>query len=115
VNAAAHVAHDGKSYDGKSSPHWYDPIQFHELILAHGSQPLRSLIAQLDGCTGGKAGDIVATAGLDRAICGNITREQATTLLAMARKQARPVSAERLGQIGRVPKTRVQIFISAPC
>ena len=101
LTAAARIAHDGKSYDGKSSPHWYDPVQFHELILAHGSQPLRSLIAQLDGCTGGKAGEIVAAAGLDRATCDSFTREQATTLLTIARKQARPVSAERLGHVGR--------------
>ena len=26
------VAHEGKSYDGKSSPFWYDPVQFHELL-----------------------------------------------------------------------------------
>ena len=54
VQAAAEIAHEGKSYDGRSSPFWYDPVQFHELILAHGSQPLRSLIAQLDGCSGGR-------------------------------------------------------------
>ena len=101
LTAAARIARHGKSYDGRSSPHWYDPVQFYELILAHGSQPLRSLIAQLDGCSGGKAGEIIAAAGLDRATCDSITREQATTLLTMARKQARPVSAERLGHIGR--------------
>ena len=57
---------EGNRYEGKSSPFWYDPVQFHELILAHGSQPLRGLVAQLDGCTGGKAGEIVTAAGLDR-------------------------------------------------
>ena len=31
--------------------------------------PVRELIAHLDGCTGGKAGEIVAAAGLGRAIC----------------------------------------------
>ena len=74
VRAAAEIAHKGKSYDGKSSPFWYDPSQFHELILAHGSQPLRSLVAQLDGCTGGKAGEIVAAAGLDRMSCESVNR-----------------------------------------
>jgi hypothetical protein len=91
----------GGSYEGKSSPFWYDPVQFHELLLAHGVQPLRSLIAQLDGCSGGKAGEIVTGAGLDRATCASVTSEQAASLLNIARKQARPVSAERLGSVGR--------------
>jgi hypothetical protein len=33
----------GKSYDGRSSPFWYDAAQFHELLLAFGAQPVRSL------------------------------------------------------------------------
>jgi hypothetical protein len=101
VEAAAYIADDGKTYDGKTSPLWYDPVQFHELILAHGSQPLRRLIAQLDGCSGGKAGEIVAAAGLDRATCESVNRRQATTLLVTARKHARPVSPDRLGFVGR--------------
>jgi hypothetical protein len=98
ANAAAAV---GKSYDGRSSPFWYDAAQFHELLLACGAQPVRSLIAQLDGCTGGKAGEIVAAAGLERATCAEIDRHQAIRLLKAAREQARPVSPERLGGIGR--------------
>jgi len=84
-----------------SSPYWYDPSQFHELILAHGAQPLRALVAHLDGCSGGKAGEIVAAAKLDRKACADVTRQQATALLAAARKHARPVSPERLGCVGR--------------
>jgi len=91
----------GRSYDGASSPYWYDPAQFHELILAHGTQPLRLLVAHLDGCSGGKAGEIVAAAGLDRQACTDVTRQQATALLAAARKRVRPVNPERLGCIGR--------------
>jgi hypothetical protein len=101
VRAADAIANDGKSYDGRSSPFWYDPVQFHELILAHGAQPLRALVAQFDGCTGGKAGEIVAAAGLDRMSCQSVNRHQATALLAIARKHARPVSPERLGCVGR--------------
>jgi hypothetical protein len=92
---------NGKSYDGKTSPYWYDPIQFHELLLAYGSQPLRSLIAQLDGCSGGKAGEILSAAKLDRATCGSVNRQQAMDLLKIVRRHARRVSAERLGLIGR--------------
>ena len=36
--------------------------QFHELLYASGNTPVRELIAELDGCTGGKAGEIVAAA-----------------------------------------------------
>jgi hypothetical protein len=98
---AIHLANHGKGYDGRSSPFWYDASQFHELLLAHGPQPLRGLVAQLDGCTGAKAGEIVAAAGLDRMPCNSVNRQQATALLQAAREYARPVSAERLGAVGR--------------
>jgi hypothetical protein len=101
VQQATDIAFDGQSYEGKTSPYWYDPVQLHELLLAHGNQPLRSLIAQLDGCSGGKAGEIVTTAGLDRMTCESVSREQTATLLEIARKYARPVSPERLGSVGR--------------
>jgi hypothetical protein len=101
VRLAHAVAGCGQPYSGRSSPFWYDAAQFQELLLACGDQPVRSLIAQLDGCTGGKAGDIVAAAGLDRARCQDVNREQATLLLTQARKAARPVSPERIGFIGR--------------
>jgi hypothetical protein len=76
-------------------------VQFHELILAHGAQPLRSLIANFDGCSGGKAGEILASASLARASCDRVSLAQATRLLAIARKHARPVGPERLGLVGR--------------
>jgi hypothetical protein len=100
VRAAAAMA-QGETYTGKSSPHWYDPVQFHELLRAHAGQPVRSLIAQLDGCSGGKAGEIVAAAGLDRLSCEQVSRAQATILLEAARKHARLVNPERLGFVGR--------------
>jgi hypothetical protein len=90
----------GKVYAGRSSPHWYDPAQFHELVVAGGNTPVRELVASLDGCTGGTAGEIVAAAKLNRALCKDVTRAQATALLQAARQQAKPVSAERLGAIG---------------
>jgi hypothetical protein len=101
VRAAQAVAGAGETYHGRSSPFWYDAAQFHELLLACGPQPVRNLIAQLEGCTGGKAGEIVGAAGLDRVRCEDIDRQRATKLLAIARQHARPVSAERLGHIGR--------------
>jgi hypothetical protein len=91
----------GETYQGKTSPWWYDQVQFHELLLAYGTQPLRGLIAQLDGCSGGKAGEIVAAAKLGRASCADVDRKHATTLLEMTRQYTRPVSPERLGCVGR--------------
>jgi len=90
----------GKVYAGRSSPWWFDGSQFHELLLASGSTPVRELISTLDGCTGATAGEIIATAKLNRAACNTITREQATALLEAARRHAKPVTAERLGAIG---------------
>jgi hypothetical protein len=90
----------GKSYAGKSSPWWYDGAQFHELLLASGTTPVRELVANLDGCSGGTAGVIVDAAKLNRTACKNVTREQATDLLLVARSLARPVKADRLGAVG---------------
>jgi len=48
---------DRQSHAGKSSPWWCDGSQFHELLYASGTTPVREVIANLDGCTGGKAGE----------------------------------------------------------
>jgi hypothetical protein len=96
---ALHLA-QGKTYGGRSSPWWYDLSQFQELLYASGDRPVRELIANLDGCTGGNAGVIVGAAKLNRAICKNVTRDQATDLLEAARLFAKPVKPERLGAVG---------------
>jgi hypothetical protein len=102
LQLAGEVAGQGETYKGSSSPYWYDAAQFHELLLAFGTQPVRELIAQLDGCTGGRAGEIAAAVGVERLRrCKDISRARATKLLHAARQQVRPVSAERLGSIGR--------------
>jgi hypothetical protein len=90
----------GQSYQGKSSPWWYDAPQFHELLSASGNVPVRELVANLDGCTGGKAGEIVAEAELGRMACADISREQADRLLDVARDNAREVKPMRLGVVG---------------
>jgi hypothetical protein len=101
VRVAQSVAGIGESYQGRSSSFWYDAAHFHELLLACGAQPLRGVVAELDGCTGRKAGEIVAAAGIDRVRCQDVKREQAIKLLVIARTHARPVTPERLGQVGR--------------
>jgi hypothetical protein len=97
---ALHFARHGSVYAGKSSPHWYDAVQFHELLYASGPRPVRELIAQLDGCTGGKAGEIVAQARLGRALCKDVTRSGAENLLDAAQENAKAVTPERLGAVG---------------
>ena len=91
----------GQSYGGKSSPHWYDPPNFHELLSASGDRPVRELIAHLDGCTGGTAGEIVTAAGLGRMVCREIDGEQATKLLERpAIMPGRSIQSARRGGAG---------------
>jgi hypothetical protein len=94
-----------QAYSGKSSPFWYDAAQFHELLYASGKRPVRELVAELDGCSGGKAGEIVAAARLGRMLCQDITRTQAEKLLEVARENARPVKPERLGTMSANART----------
>jgi hypothetical protein len=97
---AQHFARFGQSYGGKSSPHWFDAANFLELLSASGERSVRDLIAHLDGCTGGRAGEIVAAAGLSRAVCADVIRQQAEKLLAVAQDHAKPVRPQRLGAVG---------------
>ena len=90
----------GTAYAGDSSPWWYDVPQFHELLSACGATPVRTLIASLDGCAGGKAGEIVAAAGLGRRSCKDVGRDQAARLLKAARAAVKPVNPKRLGGVG---------------
>ena len=98
--AIAIAMQTGETYGGKSSPFWYDIPQFHELLSASGNTPVRELIANLDGCTGARAGEIVARAGLGRKVCADVNQVQARKLLLAARAHARPVNPRRLGAVG---------------
>jgi hypothetical protein len=106
ARVACYLSRAGSTYSGKTSPWWYDVPQFHELVSASGDTPVRELVAQLEGCTGGKAGEIVAAAGLGRAACSSVTQVQARTLLLVARESARPVKPKRLGSLGPDPFPR---------
>ena len=90
----------GERYAGKSSPFWYDPDAFFELLNAAGDRPVRSLVAELDGCTGGKAGTIAAA--FKGRSCASLSRAEAGALLDAARDLARPVRPERLGAVGPI-------------
>lgn len=91
----------GEGYRGKTSPYWYDGDAFFELLQAAQGRPVRDLVADLDGCSGAKAGKIAA-AFLGRS-CDSVTREEAEELLAVARQYAKPVAPRRLGSIGDCP------------
>jgi hypothetical protein len=93
----------GEKYTGKSSPFWYDAPQFLQLLSASPDTLLvRELIAELDGCSGGKAGEIVNAADLQRTLCKDVTREQAADLLKIARLRAKAVTPQRLGAVGDI-------------
>jgi hypothetical protein len=61
---------------------------------------VRALVERLDGCAGGRAGEIVAAAGLRRKACHQIDALGAARLLQEARAVAKPVNPKRLGAVG---------------
>ena len=100
ARSAAELAGQGEIYRGRSSPHWYDGEVFFDLLQAAGGRSVRELVAELDGCTGAKAGRI-AEAFKSR-VCDSLSRTEATGCWTAAQRQARPVSPSRLGQVGEV-------------
>ena len=100
ANLAIRLAKGGSSYIGQSSPYWYDAPQFHELLSASVGTSVRALVAELDGCAGGRAGEIVAAAGLTRTACHEVDALGAARLLQEARAVAKPVNPKRLGAVG---------------
>src|SRR5262249_58905251 len=84
----------------KTSRCGYAQAQFPDLLSAVGRGRVRERVANLDGCSGAKAGEIVTQAGLARAICESATREQADKLLDVARENAKPVKPSRLIGVG---------------
>ena len=85
-------------YSGKSSPHWYDTDSFLELFRAAGNLTVREVVEEFDGCSGGKAGQIAAD--FKNKPAKHLTRDEAEQLLTEAKKSARPVKPERLGNLG---------------
>jgi hypothetical protein len=88
----------GKAYKGAPSPFWYSADHFYEMLQAAGGRPVRSIIETLDGCAGGRAGNICSP--YKATPCAALDRGQATALLGAARAHAKQVSAARLGAIG---------------
>jgi hypothetical protein len=100
AETAISLAKGGKTYEGRSSPHWYDTDAFFELLqAAPRSQTVRELIATLDGCAEPKAGKICSL--FKGRLARDLDRSEAGRLLAAAQAQARKVPPDRLGAIGR--------------
>ncbi|MDB5575869.1 MAG: hypothetical protein JWR80_1045 [Bradyrhizobium sp.] len=91
-------AAQGKTYGGTPSPFWYSADHFFEMLQAAGGRPVRSIIERLDGCTGGRAGQICSTYRAMPAAA--LDRGQAVALLGAARAHAKQVNPSRLGSVG---------------
>jgi len=100
ARAAIEMAGYDAGYAGKSSAHWFDADAFYELVHCSGSRLVRDLIANLDGCSGGKAGE-VASAFLGRS-CASLTRAETTMLLELAQDMTTPPAIKRLGAVGKI-------------
>ena len=89
----------GGTYGGKTSPWWYDAGHFHELLLASRAQPVRALVASLDGCTGGRRAR--SSGGrLSASLQRGHARRCRRPARGRAREEARRVKPERLGSVG---------------
>jgi hypothetical protein len=98
AQVARHLASTGSTYQGKSSPHWFDVQAFQELLDAAGDKPVRELMALFDGCGDGEK--IATQARLGRATCSGLDQKQAAKLLAVAQENTEPVNPKKLGSVG---------------
>jgi DNA topoisomerase 6 subunit A-like protein len=87
----------GSVYTGRTSPHWYDGDAFFDILQAT-DRPVREFIANLDGCSGARAGDVAGQ--FKGRACDSLSRNEAVGLLMLARSLSKPVRPERLGAIG---------------
>jgi DNA topoisomerase VI subunit B len=99
-----------------TSPHWYTPSQFRDLVGAFlhadrqteaGARLLSTFLAEFDGFSGSAAqGDVLRALGLRRATLealvaeGAIDQVLADQLLQAMQGRARPVAPKRLGVLG---------------
>src|SRR5262249_59369279 len=84
------LARCGSRYTGKTSPHWYAPDIFHELLQSAGSRTARELIAEFDGCAEPKAGRIAAP--FKGRLARSLDRDEERSILVVAKVTVYPVS-----------------------
>jgi hypothetical protein len=87
------------AYCCKTSAHWYDSEAFHELCKAAGDMTVRQLLEKFDGCAGAKAGKLAAD--FKGRTASDLSRDESTSILLAARMASKPVTAKRLGGIGK--------------
>jgi hypothetical protein len=87
------------TYNGGSSPYWFDEDAFWELCQS-SSGTARALVASLEGCRDPKTAGEVAAPWHGRP-AASLTREEAGELLRAARNASKPCKPDRLGFVGR--------------
>lgn len=98
--AKATAAH-GKRYAGRTSPWMHDSVSFWEMLQSVRDTSVERLLAEkFDGCSDRKRAEEIAENLLGRT-CETITRDESRLLLERARAATKPVTAERLGKVGR--------------
>jgi hypothetical protein len=92
-----------ESYKGKTSPLWYDPDAFYELLQAAKGKTLRELVASFEGYAEPKAGRLIQQEGYNGEMSRELSREQAKSLLGVLRSGiVNPVPPKKLGEVGPV-------------
>lgn len=85
------------TYQGKSSAWWYDSDSWYELMQAAGATPLDQLLPQFDGMQGGPLRTLILDYG--KGAAGDLSRDDADTLLGAMRGMAREVNPNKIGKM----------------
>ena len=110
ANEAIRMAAHGRTYDGKTSPWWYDPTTFHELLIASGALPVREPDRALRRLHRGQGWRDRRGGRARRTTCENVTRE-AGRAPARGRPREHPAGeaeAARSGGPGGLPRPRLR-------
>jgi len=91
----------GELYKGKSSPWWYGPAEFLELLHSAGTLPVESLIKEMEGCSGYKKLREVVGSLLGKT-CKTVAASESEGLLERARNNSKEVIPTRIGCVGRL-------------
>jgi hypothetical protein len=96
---AQELAHRGKPYKGRTSPHWYDSDSFWEFLQASVGMTAGQVVTQMQDCS--KKAERIAGEHFSRP-AQHLTREEAEAVLMAAREESEPVAPARLGSVGKM-------------
>lgn len=99
ANDAIAMAQGKNSYEGESSPYWFDSESFYEMLQAAGTSTVREVITKLKYCAEPLAGKIAAP--FKQRLAKDLGLEEADRLLRNARAHGKRVETSSLGQVGR--------------